>query len=137
MARAITVKVATPKVIKALENKLAEIKSNKENEKANEANYREQLEAWRVEVAKFAVANISKATDVGASQRYNAELSVSFNLPAGTDGLPKEPQRKYETIQDWKFNEIVEEISNALSILRMTDEETVNASTMKSIAKYL
>jgi len=32
---------------------------------------------------------------------------------------------------------MVEEINNALNILKMTDEETVNASTMKSIAKYL
>jgi len=28
-------------------------------------------------------------------------------------------------------------LTNALTILKMTDEETVNASTMKQIAKYL
>jgi hypothetical protein len=35
------------------------------------------------------------------------------------------------------YNEIVEDITNALTILKMTDEETVNASTMKQIARYL
>jgi hypothetical protein len=40
-------------------------------------------------------------------------------------------------MHDHTYRETVEEINNALSILRMTDEETVNASTMKQIARYL
>jgi hypothetical protein len=51
--------------------------------------------------------------------------------------LPKEPERDYTQMHQHTYNEVVEDISNALSILKMTDEETVNASTMKQIAKYL
>lgn len=51
--------------------------------------------------------------------------------------MPVEPERDYETIAQWEYKQTVEEITNALSILRMTDEEVVNASTMKSIAKFL
>ena len=51
--------------------------------------------------------------------------------------LPTQPEREFEQMAAWNYKEVCEEITNALSILRMTDEETVNASTMKSIAKYL
>jgi len=137
MARAISVKVATPKVIKALETKLAKIQSDKENEKLNQDKYSKAMEKWRKEVAKLAVAQITKAEDLSANTRYNGEVNVSFSLPKGIIDLPKEPQREFDTLPDWKHNEIVEEIQNAIRILKMTDEETVNASTFKSIAQYL
>ena len=44
MSRAITVKVATPKVIKALETKLAELNTNWANQETNEAKYKKALE---------------------------------------------------------------------------------------------
>jgi len=47
------------------------------------------------------------------------------------------PERTFEPIREFQYKEIVDDITNALSILRMTDETTVNASTMKQIAKYL
>lgn len=137
MARAISVKVATPKVIKALETKLAKIKADKANQQANEAKFDKAMEKWRKDVAKLCVAQISKAIDLNACLRYNGDVNVSFGLPKGTIELPTEPQRDFEVLHDWKYNEIVEEIENAIRILKMTDEETVNASTFKSIAQYL
>jgi hypothetical protein len=51
--------------------------------------------------------------------------------------MPAEPERDYEQIHQHNYREMKEDITNALTILKMTDEETVNASTMKQIAKYL
>ena len=138
MARSITVKVATPKVIKALETKLEQIKSDFANQEANEAKFQQELTAWNKSVTDFAIANISKATDVRTNYReWNNQLNVDFNLVIPKDEIPAEPKRDFVTQQDWKVKEMVEEITNALNILKMTDEETVNASTMKSIAQYL
>jgi hypothetical protein len=138
MARSITVKVATPKVIKALETKLAEIKKDKQNEASNEAKYQKQLEAWKKEIAKFAVAHISKAQNLRTNYReWNKCLNVDFDLTVNAEDFPAEPKRDFTTVHDHTYREMVEEINNALNILRMTDEETVNASTMKSIAQYL
>jgi len=50
MSRAITVKVATPKVIKALETKLATIKSDYANQAQNEAKFDKATEKWKKEV---------------------------------------------------------------------------------------
>lgn len=138
MARAISVKVATPKVIAALETKLAEIKKNKENEATNEAKFQEVFTAWQKEVAKFAVAQISKATDLRTNYREWAKtLNVDFNITVNPDEFPVEPKRDFTSMAEYKYNEIVEEIENAIRILKMTDEETVSASTFKTIAQYL
>lgn len=134
--KAINVKIATTKVIKALEGKLAEIQKNKANQKVNEEKFEKAREKYNKEVAKLALASISKATDLSAHTRYNGEVSVSFTLPKGTIELD-EPTKDFETFHDWQYKEMVEEIENAIRILKMTDEETVNTSTYNAIARYL
>lgn len=138
MSRAITVKVATPKVIKALETKLATIKKDYAEQGANEAKYEKARDKWKKEVQDFAIANIKKAENFRTSYRnWNNSLNVDFDLIVKESDFPKEPERDYTVMHQHSYNEIVEDITNALTILKMTDEETVNASTMKQIAKYL
>ena len=138
MSRAITVKVATPKVIKALETKLATIKKDYAEQGANEAKYEKAREKWKKEVQDFAIANIKKAENFRTSYRqWNNTLNVDFDLITKESDFPKEPERDFTVMHQHSYNEIVEDITNALTILKMTDEETVNASTMKQIAKYL
>ena len=135
--KAIQVKIATSKVIKALETKLAQLQKDKENQATNEAKFEKAQEKWNKEVAKLALAQISKAEDLDANTRYNGEIHVSFNLPKGTIEVPTEPKKDYETYHDWQYREMVEEIENAIRILKMTDEEVVNTSTYNAIARYL
>jgi len=138
MSRAITVKVATPKVIKALETKLAAIKKDYAEQGANEAKYEKARDKWRKEVQDFAIANIKKAENFRTNYRsWNNSLNVDFDLIVKESDFPKEPERDFTVMHQHSYNEIVEDITNALTILKMTDEETVNASTMKQIAKYL
>ena len=40
-------------------------------------------------------------------------------------------------MNDWQYREAIEEIENAIRILKMTDEETVSTSTYNTIARYL
>ena len=138
MARAITVKVATPKVINALETKLAQIKNDYANQETNEAQYQEAVKAWNNQIKDYAIANINKAENFRTNYRsYNNTLNIDFDVIVSSSDLPAQPEREFEQMAAWSYKEVCEEITNALSILRMTDEETVNASTMKSIAKYL
>ena len=135
--KAINVKIATTKVIKALETKLAQLQKDKANQKTNEEKHKKAVEKWQKEVGKLALAQISKANDVSASTRYNNDVHVSFHLPAGTITLPAEPQKEFDTYHDWQYREMVEEIENAIRILKMTDEEVVSTSTYNAIARYL
>ena len=135
--KAISVKIATTKVIKALETKLAQLQKDKANQKVNEEKFQKLQEKYNKEIAKLALAKIAKAEDLSAHTRYNGSISVSFNLPAGTIDLPDEPKKDFDTYHDWQYKEMVEEIENAIRILKMTDEETVSTSTYNAIARYL
>ena len=138
MSRAITVKVATPKVIKALETRLATIKKDYAEQGANEAKYDKARKAWQKELSKYAIANFTKAENLRTNYRaWNNTLNIDFDLTVAEKDLPVEPTKDFVTMHQHTYNEIVEDITNALTILKMTDEETVNASTMKQIAKYL
>ena len=135
--KSINVKIATPKVIKALETKLAQLKTDKANQKVNEEKHNKAHEKWRKDVAKLALTAINKAEELSANVRYNGSVNVDFNLPKGSIELPAEPERDYETFHDWQYKEMVDEIENAIRILKMTDEETVSTSTYNTIARYL
>jgi hypothetical protein len=135
--KAISVKIATTKVIKALEAKLAQLNKDKANQKVNEERHTKALEKYNKEIAKLALAQISKATDLSANVRYNGQINVDFNLPKGTIELPEEPQKDFESFHEWQYKEMIEEIENAIRILKMTDEETVSTSTYNAIARYL
>ena len=138
MSRAITVKVATPKVIKALEGRLAILEKDYATQGANEAKYNKAVEAWRKEIGKWAIANFSKAENLRTNYRnWNNTLNVDFDIITKEGNFPAEPEKDFEVIHSHTYKEMKEDISNALTILKMTDEETVNASTMKQIAKYL
>lgn len=138
MARALTVKVATPKVIKALEDKLASIKKSYETQEANEAKYAKAVEKWNKEVVKIALDSFKSATNVRTNVKsWNDTVNVDFDIPLKGLTIPEEPKREHEVLVSWRYENMVEEITNALSILKMTDDEFVNASTMKSIAQYL
>ena len=133
----ISVKIATVKVIKALETKLEQLKKNKANQKNNEEKYKKDMEKYQKEVGKLALAQIAKAVNLRTNVRYNGVVNIDFDLPAGSIKLPDEPQRDYEVIHDHNYRDMVEEIENAIRILKMTDEEVVSTSTYNAIARYL
>ena len=138
MSRQITVKVATTKVIKALENRLAELEKNYASQEANEAKYQKKHSAWQKEIGECAIKNFSKAENLRTNYRqWNNTLNVDFDIITKEGTFPAEPEKDYEQIHQHTYREMKEDITNALTILKMTDEETVNASTMKQIAKYL
>ena len=136
--KAINVKIATPKVIKALETKLAEIKKAYAEQGANEAKYQKAREKWQKEIGKWAIDHFSKAENLRTNYRaWNKTLNVDFDLITEESDFPKEPEKDYEVLHRHTYNEMKEEMENAIRILKMTDEETVNTSTYNAIARYL
>jgi hypothetical protein len=136
--KAISVKIATPKVIKALEDSLAKLEADYASQEANEAKFEKAREKWRKEVAKFAMANFSKAENLRTGYRsWNKTLNVDFDLTVNEADFPKEPEKDYVTMHQHTYSEQKNEIENAIRILKMTDEETVNTSTYNAVARYL
>jgi Zn-dependent metalloprotease len=131
MARGITVKVAKAKVVKALQDKLA-------NDKKVVANNEKIREAHKVALDKYQKSILKEfAKDLtidSVSTRWNGQLEVTYKVAKGVE-LPKQPEM--EGIENELGRYEIPEIENAIRILEMSDEEFVNAATMKQIASYL
>ena len=136
--KAIQVKIPTTKVIKALETRLAKLEADYTKQDENEAKFQKKLEAWKKEIGKWAIANFSKAQDLRTNYRqWNKTLNVDFDIIVSEKDFPAEPVKDYEQIHQHSYREMKDEMENAIRILKMTDEETVSASTYNAIARYL
>ena len=92
--KAISVKIATPKVIKALETRLAKLELDWTNQESNEAKFQKQFDKWKKEVQDYAIANIKKAENFRTNYRsWNNSLNIDFDLTVSEKDLPKEPEK--------------------------------------------
>jgi len=137
-AKAINVKIPTVRVIAGLEQALATLETDYATQNEKEAQYEIARKAWQKEVIDYAVANISKAENFRTNYRnWSNNLNIDFDLTVLEKDLPSEPEKDFETIHLSTYRESKKEISNAIRLLKMTDEETVNTSTYNAIAQYL
>jgi len=137
-AKAINVKIPTVRVIAGLEQALATLETDYATQEAKEAKYEIARKAWQKALCDYAVANIKKAENFRTSYRsYNNNLNIDFDIAVSEKDLPKEPEKDFETIHLSTYRESKKEMSNAIRLLKMTDEETVNTSTYNAIAQYL
>lgn len=136
--RAINVKIATVKVIAALEEKLKTMKADKANEVKIRKAYDTAREKYRKDLLALASKSKSEVVDANRSsyRDRNGKAYVTFGVYVPTEDLPEEP-KEINTFPDYQYNEIVSEIENAIRLLKMTDQETVSTSTYNSVAKYL
>jgi hypothetical protein len=144
-ARSIAVRIKTEKVIASLEASLEKMRKEKESEKALKEKYDKDYEAWLEKVKKYALSmpkpKDTKNVTVGSTHYHlRAEATNSYwvevrhEVPA--DKVPPRPEQP-TVISDWEYREAVDNIENALRLLRMTDQEEVSTGTYNKIAQYL
>lgn len=137
--KSISVKIPTVKVIEALQISLNNKKAYKETYKAEKQKFDKALAKWEKDVAGL-VKSTAKATNVRVSQKSHwrpeegYEVTMTFEV-LHTD-VPEKPEAP-ESINDWQLKEQIEEIENAIRILKMTEEEVISTSTYNSVARYL
>lgn len=151
MASGINVKVATKKLITAMQAKVAEytkmIAAYEAADKKFDAAV-EKHEAW-VKANAHKVAVKSDVTPVVRVNQRNwgaeagkTEVEITYYIPnTEATGFKRpdwndfKPDPNVNNVSDLK--EQVKELNNAIRLLSMSDEEYVNTSTYKSVAKYL
>jgi hypothetical protein len=136
--KAINVKIATTKIITALESALAKLEADYKAQADREAKYEKSMEVWRKAIGKWAMERWAKAEDIRTNYRsWNNQLNIDFNLTTKEADFPAEPEKDYDFIHASTYRESKKELSNAIRILKMTDEETVNTSTYNAVSEYL
>lgn len=140
MAKTLQVKVKTSVLVEALNKALAERTKRYADGAKREAEYDKQMNAYRLSMMKLIKSPKATVTEARHYQHWaskdNEKQEVSVTLMVPKALLPKEPERPvvyYE--HDYKRD--LEEITNAIRILSMTEQEFVNASTLASVSKFL
>ena len=136
--KAINVKIATSKVIKALETKHAELKKQQKEQATKEKAYEKAVADRNKKIIELATAKISKAENFRVSERsWQNVVNIDFDIPKSLITIPDEIKRDHVVWHEHQYTEAFEELENAIRILKMTDEEVVSTSTYQAVARYL
>jgi hypothetical protein len=142
MSKSISVKVKVSTLISSLEKALVERQQRFANQEKEEARFEKEKEAYNLAILKL-IKSKGVVTDAnrqrwyhgsGNSKSKTVEFSVTMELPK--TALPTEPVQ-IETYPEHRYERETDEIKQAIRVLKMTDQEYVSASTLKSVSEYL
>lgn len=150
MSKGISVKVARVKVLEALMSKLDDMEYEQAQYDIALKQYEEDTVKWKDAVAQIAFANF----DITSTNKKNVAIRnwsgdditrVEVEVYVDNNKLPDEPQRPKNPFESrghgrnyiGGFDDRKADILNAIRILQLSDEDTVNTATYASVAKYL
>jgi len=142
-SKAINIKIARTKVIKALEVKLEEMSNQKMNYELLESKYETDHKEWKDKVAQIAYVNFDiasaskKAVSIRNAWGNDENIRVDIEVEVAKDKIPAEPEAPKNPFQTSGYGRTVAEIQNAIRMLSMSDEEVVSTSTYQSVSRYL
>lgn len=130
----VSVKIPTAKFIEAVRDKLDELVKWRDGETARTEKYRKALESWEKQV-RVSIPKTAKPERVSVNEwRDTVRVEILYEFPAGK--FPPKPEPEVG-LAGWDLKTQIEELSNALRLLELSDADYINASTYKSVAKYL
>lgn len=138
----ITVKVKTSTLIKALEKALDERHGRWANQEKEQAKYEKAQKEYSDKLLKLAKSGKVDIIDLSVDNWYlrnnpkSKDVRFSAVVVMPKTLAPDVPEQVI-AYADWQYKRETEEISQAIRLLNMTDQEYVPASTYKSVSQYL
>jgi hypothetical protein len=149
MARAISVKIPTTKVIEMIEQKIAQINEDVATYPARKAQYQADYKAYTEQVvailgqlldqngsALLAEENSDKGVRVSTNYRNAVEITIGKELLAlekPEEPTDPEPKGYYRNNYSTKRSEL----EKTLRLLRMTEQESITSSAYNSVLELL
>lgn len=140
MGKALQVKVKTGVLVSALEKALGERKKRYEESEKAEKKYHQDKKAYEADLVKVSKSPKAVVTEArhyhhwASKDNDKQEITITVVVPKSL--LPKEPEQP-EMYHEHQYKNDCDEINNAIRVLKMTEQEYVNASTLASVSKYL
>lgn len=137
MSKSLSVKVSTAKLIKALEAALTKREKEANDYKKARADYEKEHKEFVKNLTSLIGTNKVTLKDTSFREKgWKTDLpEVEFTFTInGSVKVPKEPERN---ASHYANERECDEIRNAISLLKMTDDEYVGTSTYKGVAQYL
>jgi hypothetical protein len=151
MARAISVKIPTAKVIEMIEQKIAQIAEDVATYPARKAEYQVAYKAYTealiARIGKLIAENGSALLDeentdkkiaVGTNYRNAVEITIGKDLlDLEKPEAPNDPEPKGYYGRGTGYTTKREELEKTLRLLKMTEQETITSSTYNSVLELL
>ena len=145
MARSVSVKIPTAIVIEMIETKLADLdKAEKDYPKLLSA-YNKEIISYTTEVLELISKNKKSVVDYndysfdGNNIAINSEWRGSLTISIGKDLVSKigEKPKKPEDVDNWHTKQKREQLGKTLTLLKLTEQETITSSTYNSVLDLL
>lgn len=136
----LNIKVPVVKLLEGLEKALDERTKWKADAPKRKEKYEKEMVAYNKAI--FALIKSGKATlkEANAYTRWqdpnSTERTINAEFTIKVSQMPKAPQEDTKH-PEWKLDNEIEELSNAIKLLRMSSDEFVSTSTYKSVVQYL
>ena len=148
-SKGINVKIYRTKLLTALQDKLDEVQSNQALYEAAVKTHKDNWEDYQNEVKKVALKNVDSVTNVSESRWQSDDnfkvYSLDIKIPVSQlPQQPEEPTPPYKGGRGYgrnyvsnDYDDIVADMSNAIRMLKLSDEEVISTATYASVSKYL
>jgi len=137
MAKSLNLKIKKAKLITTLEAALAERKKRFEQSDKLVTAHEKAVEAHTALLLKLIKQGKAVLSDVNKNHWRNTkgvEFSLTATFPKGL--VPSEPEAP-EVYNEHTWRSDKESIENTLRMLALSDDEYINASTLKGVSEYL
>ena len=148
-SKGINIKIYRTKLLTALKDKLSEVHSNQALYEAAVKTHEDNWKDYQEAVKKIALKNLDLVTDVVKSrwQSDNTVTVFEITVKVDNDKLPTEPVEPTPPYKGGRgygrnyvsndYEDIVADMTNAIRMLELSDEEVISTATYASVAKYL
>ena len=149
MGKGINIKVSKEKLLIALEEKLSEVHSNQALYEAGVETHKDNWKNYEEAIKKIALKNLDSVTNVTPTRWQNDDNFTVFEITVKVDNTklptePKEPTPPYKGGRGYgrnyvsnDYDDIVADLTNAIRMLRLSDEDVVSTATYASVSRYL
>jgi hypothetical protein len=148
MARSLSVKIPTATLIADVEATIAKIEEDVANYPALTEKYRAELKAYNEKIVQLTIQAVKKSdligTDYGSPIRVTSGYrgnSVQIEVDGDALGFPQKPEAPSNpndrTYYGRDYTTKLDLLKKNLKVLRMTNQEEVNASTYNTVMELL
>jgi hypothetical protein len=148
-SKGINLKVSKDKLVTALKEKLSEVHSNQALYEAGVETHKDNWKNYEEAIKKIALKNLDSVTDVTPARWQNDDNFTVFEITVKVDNTklptePKEPTPPYKGGRGYgknyvsnDYDDIVADLTNAIRMLKLSDEDVVSTATYASVSRYL
>lgn len=148
MARSLSVKIPTASLIAEVEAQIAKVEQDIEQYADKRKQYEAEIKQYEKDVIAHAIKALSDPSNIGTEHSslvrlslgyHRSSISVDFDTEAlGFPKKPEEPQRpNQQTYYGRDYTTKLDLLKKNLKVLKMTQQEEVNASTYNSVMELL